>query len=163
VTTSPSPSTEPKPSLADVRLAGTYEVKLFVTSNSYSTEPSKKQQFKLKPKCKSGACDTYMTGTIRFGAHSTQIRHQSGTTSRFAVRLSHLGKGYAGRVVDFFGSCGSSPGKEPWTFSLKPTGERNVNGNWVVSAWAGTWTRSTPAGGGCSASHLRAVIRGSLK
>lgn len=161
----PSPTATALPDLPpdEARLGGKYEVKVYVTSSNFASKPDLIQVFHFKPKCDSGACDVTLSGRIKFVGKGATDRRSAGATGDFVVKLAHLGKGYAGRVTDFFASCLDEPDKDTWEFKLSVDKAKYVGDVWAVQKWSGSWTRSVRSAGLCGTSHLRAVIRGTLQ
>jgi hypothetical protein len=159
---SPTP-TKPKLALSESRLAGKYEVKLYVTSNSFDSKPLRAQVFRFLPKCNEGACDVTMTGAMDFG-QGLEERQSAGAEKRFDIRLANLGRSYQGTKVGYWASCGDEPDKDRWTFAIKVDNARYIGDVWTVVRWSGTWTRRSDYSGpgDCLPGHLRAVIRGTL-
>ena len=56
----------PRLSLSEARLDGKYDVKVFVTSNSFHSKPAPRQAFRFIPKCDEGACDVTLLGAMAF-------------------------------------------------------------------------------------------------
>lgn len=163
---SPSPSPlalEPQP-IRDARLSGQYEVRLFITDNTYASTPRKNQRrWTFEPRCASGACDVLLTGRILFN-EGLEDRKKAGASGRFQVRLARFAKSYGGTLTDFFGSCGDVPVKDDWTFRIKVERAKYVGEEWLATRWSGTWTRGGDPGqvNACLPAKLRAVIRGVL-
>ena len=82
-TASPSPTMLPRLPLSEARLDGKYDVKVFVTSNSFHSKPAPRQAFRFIPKCDEGACDVTLLG--RDGLHAG-IGRSTGGGGREAVR-----------------------------------------------------------------------------
>jgi hypothetical protein len=156
---SPSPTKLPRLPLAEARLDGKYDVKAFVTSNSFDSKPAPRQVFKFQPKCDEGACDVTLIGAMDF-TQGLADRQSAGAEKRFDIRLAQLGRRYGGTKVDFWASCGDEPDKDRWTFAITPDRAKYVDDVWTVVRWSGTWSRSGDFGGTCAPGHLRAVIRG---
>jgi hypothetical protein len=156
---SPSPTKLPRLPLSEARLDGKYDVKVFVTSNSFDSKPAPRQAFKFIPKCDEGACDVTLLGAMAF-THGLADRQSAGAEKRFDIRLALLGRRYGGTKVDFWASCGDEPDKDRWTFAIKPDRARYVDDVWTVVRWSGTWSRSANFNGDCLPGHLRSVIRG---
>lgn len=163
-TTSASPGASSSGMLEEraARLEGTYDVKLFVTANSYKSKPDPRQTWKFSPKCPDGACDTIATGIVHFQGKGASDRRQAGATGRFDVRLFQVRARYTGSVTDFLGSCGKKPKKDTWTFALRVDRAAEVDGAWTVTKWSGTWERLASFDPVCGAAKLKAVVRGSL-
>jgi len=157
----PTPLKAPKLPLSEARLAGKYEVKLYVTSNSFDSKPLQTQLFRFLPKCDEGACDVTITGAMDFG-QGLEERQSAGAEKRFDVRLATLGRGYRGTKVGYWASCADKPTKDRWTFAIKVDKARYVADVWTVVRWSGTWTRESNFSSLCLRSRLRAVIRGAL-
>jgi hypothetical protein len=160
-TPSPSPSKLLKLPDSEGRLVGKYNVKVFVTSNTFDSRPSTQQLFHFQPKCQKGACDVTLTGAMGFSQGLSDRQH-AGAEKRFEVRLANLGKSYGGYKTGYFASCGTEPDKDRWTFNIKVDASKYVGDTWTVARWSGIWTRSSDFGGACTPGHLHAVIRGSL-
>jgi hypothetical protein len=156
---SPTATKPPKLPLSESRLAGKYQVKLYVTSNSFDSKPLQAQLFRFLPKCDEGACDVTITGAMAFG-QGLEDRQSAGADKRFDIRLVNLGRGYQGTKVGYWASCGDEPDKDRWTFAIKVDKARYVGDAWTVVRWSGTWTRRADFGNVCLPGHLRAVIRG---
>lgn len=158
----PTETKPPKLPLQEARLTGAYDVKLFEANSNYGSRPDNRQVFRFKPKCKTGACDVTITGNMQFVAQGATARRQGGAVGRFSARLPLLGKRYEGQDTGYYAECDGAPNKDTWTFDIQADDATYVDEDWTVTKWSGTWTRSSPANGVCSSSHLRAVIRGTL-
>jgi hypothetical protein len=161
VSVSPSPTTPPELPLTGARLAGTYAVKVYVTHNTFDSNPASTQKFRFEPKCDEGACDVMLSGVMEFGKGLAD-RQQAGAEKRFLIRMANLGRGYGGTKVGYFASCGNEPDKDRWTFDIKVDRAKYVDGVWTVTRWSGVWTRDSGFGGECRPGKLKAVIRGTL-
>jgi hypothetical protein len=155
---SPTPTELPRLPLAEARLGGKYDVKVFVTSNSFDSKPAPRQVFRFVPKCDEGACDVTLIGAMAF-TQGLADRQGAGAEKRF-IRLALLGRSYRGTKVGFWASCGDEPDKDRWTFAIKADRARYVDDVWTVVRWSGTWSRAADFSGACKPGHLRAVIRG---
>jgi hypothetical protein len=151
----------PRLSVSETRLAGKYELKLYVTSNSFDSKPLQAQLFRFLPKCDEGACDVTITGVMAFG-QGLEDRQSAGAEKRFDIRLANLGRSYQGTKVGYWASCGDKPDKDRWTFSIRIDQARYIDDVWMVTRWSGTWTRRANFQSDCLPGHLRAVIRGRL-
>jgi hypothetical protein len=63
---SPTPSKLPRLPIAEARLVGKYDVKVFVTSNTFDSKPAPRQLFRFVPRCEVGACDVTLVGAMAF-------------------------------------------------------------------------------------------------
>ena len=156
----PTDTEPPQLPLQDGRLDGKYNVKVFVTANSFDSKPGKKQTFRFTPRCAEGACDVIVSGVMNFG-QGLEERQAAGAEKRFDIRLALLGRSYRGTKVGFWASCGDEPDKDRWTFSIKIDKAKYVDDIWTITRWSGTWSRQA-SGGPCIPGRLRAVIRGTL-
>jgi hypothetical protein len=77
-----SPTRPPRLPLAEGRLEGKYEVRLFTTSNSFDSKPLQDQLFRFLPRCDEGSCDVSITGRMGFG-QGLEDREQAGAEKRF--------------------------------------------------------------------------------
>jgi hypothetical protein len=160
--TSPSPTRPPKLPLVDARLEGTYEVKLFVTSNTFDSKPDRDQRWHATPKCPEGPCDSLLNSRVSFGGDVD--RQQAGATGKVDVRLLQSARRFLGTKVGFFASCVDQPDLDRWTWRIHVEAAKYVKDVWTVTRWSGTWTRNAEVGPPvpCSRGHLTAVIRGHL-
>jgi len=157
----PTPTPLPKLPLSEARLAGRYNVKLYVTANTFDSKPIQQQEFRFVPRCDQGACDASVIGTMEFG-HGLADRQSAGAEKRFDIKLASLGRSYRGTKVGFWASCNDEPDKDRWTFAIKVDRAKYIDDAWMVVRWSGTWTRSAIFAGACLPGHLRSVIRGTL-
>ena len=81
----------PSLTLDEARLDGKYDVKVFVTSNSFDRKPAHRQVFKFIPKCDEGACDVTLFGAMAF-TQGVADRQAAGAEKRFDIRLALLGR-----------------------------------------------------------------------
>lgn len=160
-TASPSPTRLPKLPLTEARLTGKYDVKVFVTSNTFDSKPSRSQVFRFVPKCDQGACDVTLTGAMTF-TQGLADRQAAGAEKRFEIRLANLGRSYRGTKVDYWASCGNEPDKDRWTFAIRVDKAKYIDDVWTVVRWSGTWTRSADFASACTPGRLHTVIRGTL-
>jgi hypothetical protein len=158
---SPTPSKLPRLPIAEARLSGKHDVKVYVTSNTFDSKPTPSQVFRFVPKCDQGVCDVTLTGAMSFGQGLTD-RQAAGAEKRFEIRLANLGRSYGGTKVDYWASCGNEPDKDRWTFAIRVDKAKYIDDVWTVVRWSGTWTRLANFAGACTPGHLRAVIRGTL-
>lgn len=156
---SPSPTKLPKLPLSEARLTGKHDVKVFVTSNTFDSKPSRSQVFRFVPKCDQGACDVTLTGSMAF-TQGLADRQAAGAEKRFEIRLANLGRSYRGTKVDYWASCGKEPDKDRWTLSIRVDRAKYINDVWTVVRWSGTWTRRADFASACTPGRLHAVIRG---
>jgi hypothetical protein len=115
---SPTPSKPPKLPVSEARLGGKYDVKVFVTSNSFDSKPLKAQLFRFSPKCDQGACDVTVTGAMDFG-FGLADRQSAGAEKRFEIRLANLGRSYQGTKIGYWASCQDEPDKDRWSFAIR--------------------------------------------
>lgn len=162
---SPSPSSSPSPlpklPVAEARLAGKYNVKVFVTANTFDSKPMQRQVFRFVPRCAEGACDASVVGVMAFG-QGLEDRQSAGAEKRFNIRMVTLGRSYRGTKVDYWASCNEEPDKDRWTLAIKIDKAKYIGDAWKVVRWSGTWTRNANFASNCLPGHLRSVIRGTL-
>jgi len=93
---SPSPTPLPKLPLSEARLAGKFNVKHYVTANTFDSMPLQRQVFRFVPRCDEGACDASVVGAMAFG-QGLEDRQSAGADTRFNIRLAGLGRSYRAR------------------------------------------------------------------
>jgi hypothetical protein len=161
---SPTPSATKPPRLpiTEARIEGKYQVRLYVTHNSFDSKPSSKQVFVFEPRCANGPCDVFVSGKMLFG-QGLSDRQSAGAEKRFSIKLAGFGKNYEGTKVGFFAECNGQPDRDRWTFDIKIDKAKYVGDVWTVLKWSGIWTRAANFGGPCVPGKLKTVIRGTLQ
>ncbi len=139
-----------KPSLADARVAGSFDIKSKVTSSSgfQSINKSNDYGFLFKPKCSSGPCDV---GWSIIGLKG------------ISARLTRASDTYLGQATgNFHISCGSSNVSTTWALTFHVAQAKAVNGVWRGSKIVGTIIETSPAQLGCVSSHATESFTGTL-
>ena len=139
-----------RPSLAEARLAGSFDVNAKVVSNTgfSSIHMTNNYGFTFTPKCHQGPCPVTWTVIGLKGVKAAMQR--SGPTYTVA------------ETGDFHVKCGSSDTQTTWTLTLHVTQGKAIDGVWRALKLAGTIDESSPAQLGCVSSHATETFTASL-
>jgi hypothetical protein len=164
-TASPSPTKPPRLPLTEARLAGKYDVKIFVTSNSFDSKPAQSQVFRFIPKCDIGACDVTVAGSmalVRDSRIGRPLEPRSDLTSALPVlgEATEERRSTSGPRARTNPTRIAGPSRSGWT-RRSPS---MMSGRWSVGRERGReWpTSRAPAGLGDSARSFAALSQRSF-
>src|SRR5262249_33083872 len=142
-------ATTPKPPpLSKARLSGTYGLRFVFTAEDFTnrhTGNKYSEKWKLKPKCKKGACSTVLVRAVP-GSKPGTLTLKGGT--------------YHGSVTDKLVTCQGTHMQETVTVTLHATRGKFLHGQWTATTFAGTTSSYSPPAGGCTSSSSKSSMSG---
>jgi hypothetical protein len=142
-------ATTPKPPpLSKARLWGTYGIRFVFTSEDFTnrhTGNKFSEKWKLKPKCKKGACSTVLVRALPTSKPGT-LTLKNGT--------------YHGSVTDELVKCQGTRVQETVTYTLHATRAKYLHGEWTVTTLSGTASTYSPPAGACTSSSSKSSLAG---
>jgi hypothetical protein len=142
-------ATTPKPPpLSKARLSGTFGIRFIFTSEDFTnrhTGNKFSEKWKLKPKCKKGACSTVLVRAVPTAKPGT-LTLKNGT--------------YHGSTTDELVKCQGTRVQETVTYTVHVTRGKYLHGEWTATTISGTVSTYSPPGGVCTSSSSKSSLAG---
>jgi hypothetical protein len=134
------------PQLGAARIDGVFDVHATTLSQSgYVSFDISSYGWRLKPRCKTGACSVVWSDLRDHAIHATLSRH---------------GARYIGRYTGyFFGKCSGARETTAVEIEFRVVAARVVDGQWLATRLVGTLSQSETAQLGCVSAQARQSIR----